>query len=95
MGRNFISGCHKCRTRVYHSRNEESGSLHRFYDKHDECMRENPDNVVTKDDQLQEEPWMRNDEYVDEVMWMNHLGVENVNFKLEKHITVLTVIVIT
>lgn len=38
-----------------------------FYDKHYACMRENPRNVETLEDQIQEADWMRGrDSYPDE-----------------------------
>lgn len=58
MGRNFISGCHKCRTQVFHYRGKESKTLHAFYEKHETCIRKNHGNVETLDDQLQEFGWM-------------------------------------
>jgi acetyl-CoA carboxylase beta subunit len=64
MGINLISGCHKCRKKVFHFRMEENKTLIPFYDLHYKCMSENILNVVTLEDQIQEEDWM--DEYEDQ-----------------------------
>ena len=56
---NIISCCHKCKVAKFHFRNEEYQSLTAFYRKHYACIFANPGNVETKEDQLQEEIWMR------------------------------------
>lgn len=61
MGMNFRSCCHKYKVVIFHFRNETDKTLAPFYRKHYKCMRENPDNLETKEDQIQEQPWM--DEY--------------------------------
>lgn len=58
MGINIRSCCHKCKVKIFHFRSKENKTVIPFYKKHHNCMRENPDNVETKDDQLQEENWM-------------------------------------
>ena len=65
MGMNLVSGCHKCKRVTFHYRNEENKTIMPFYNKHYHCMKENPRNVETKEDQIQEEPWMR--EYTEEI----------------------------
>ena len=55
---NFISCCHRCRKKVFHYRRRENETMIPFYRRHGQCMRENPDNLETREDQLQEEDWM-------------------------------------
>ena len=59
MGRNFESCCHRCEERMFHFRGEESEGMHQFYRRHYECMKIDPNNVQTLDDQMQEKDWMR------------------------------------
>ena len=69
MGINIISCCHKCKVKVFHFRRKENMTIIPFYRNHQQCMRENPNNVETKDDQMQEEDWMedyRDDNQIDE-----------------------------
>ena len=58
MGINIQSCCHKCRVRHFHFRGKEQTSLPSFYNRHYECMRQNPRNVETLEDQMQEAEWM-------------------------------------
>ena len=55
MGRNFVSVCHLHQVKRWYYRGEESYPMHDFYKKHDDCIRRNPTNVGTFDDQIQEE----------------------------------------
>ena len=41
-----------------HFRNEEVATILPLYSKHANCMKEDPRNVETKEDQLQAEDWM-------------------------------------
>jgi len=65
MGMNLISCCHRCKERIFHFRNKENKTLLPFYTKHYACMKINPDNIETKEDQIQEEEWMQSEEYKD------------------------------
>ena len=58
MGMNLRSCCHKCREQVFHCRMEENKTILPFYRKHYKCMEENPMNLETLEDQLQEANWM-------------------------------------
>lgn len=58
MGMNLQSCCHKCRVKRFHYRGKENETMLPFYDRHHTCMRENPSNVETLDDQIQEAGWM-------------------------------------
>lgn len=58
MGLNVISCCHKCKVQMFHHRGRENETILPFYSKHYTCIRENPNNVETKEDQLQEQSWM-------------------------------------
>lgn len=58
MGMNLRSCCHKCKVSIMHFRNEEVATMVPFYSKHKDCMKENPLNIETKEDQYQEEEWM-------------------------------------
>lgn len=58
MGMNLQSCCHKHKVKRFHFRGEEHKTLLPFYRKHYECMRENPRNVETLEDQIQEADWM-------------------------------------
>lgn len=65
MGLNIHSACHKCKEKVFHYRNKEGDTIMPFYRRHEGCMREDRNNVVTLDDQYQEEHWMSdNSEYI-------------------------------
>ena len=61
MGMNFHSCCHKCQVLIFHFRGKENEKMQKFYRKHYDCIKNNPDNVETKSDYGQEEDWM--DEY--------------------------------
>jgi hypothetical protein len=63
MGINIMSCCHKCRVKVFHYRRKENKTIIPFYYKHRNCLQEDPNNIETLDDQLQEKDWM--DEYPD------------------------------
>jgi len=66
MGMNLQSACHKCKEKVFHFRNKEGETIMPFYYRHKKCMSENRTNVVTLDDQYQDEPWMDDrSDYVD------------------------------
>lgn len=58
MGLNLISCCHLCKVKQFHFRKRENETLLPFYKNHYICMRANPNNVETKEDQIQEEDWM-------------------------------------
>lgn len=58
MGMNLQSCCHKCRVKCFHYRGEEQKTLLPFYQAHYDCMRENPANVETLEDQIQAAEWM-------------------------------------
>lgn len=58
MGKNLRSCCHKCKEKIFHFRMRESETILPFYKKHNECMKEDPNNVETFDDQMQEKEWM-------------------------------------
>lgn len=58
MGMNLVSACHKCKVKQTHLRRKESLTMLPFYKKHYECMREDPVNVETKEDQIQQAYWM-------------------------------------
>ena len=61
MGRNVMSACHECEEKVFHYRGRENDTILPFYKAHSRCMVHNPNNVVTLDDQYQEEDWMHDD----------------------------------
>lgn len=66
MGMNLRSCCHLCKEKTFHFRRRENETLLPFYQRHDVCMRLNPSNVETKEDQMQEEDWMADDsEYLE------------------------------
>jgi hypothetical protein len=65
MGMNLQSCCHRCKQRAYHYRGKENKTLLPFYKKHTKCMRMNPANVETLEDQLQEADWMSEGDYTD------------------------------
>ena len=58
MGLNLQTCCHKCKVKVFHFRRKENLTLMPFYNDHYNCMKENPSNIETKEDQTQEENWM-------------------------------------
>lgn len=58
MGMNFQSCCHKCKRKVFHFRDKENETLIPFYSKHYPCLKENPSNLETLEDQAQEKEWM-------------------------------------
>lgn len=58
MGYNLITGCHKCKTKVFHYRGDESYSMFAFYMKHLACMEESPANVETGLDENFQKEWM-------------------------------------
>lgn len=58
MGMNLQSCCHRCKVKRFHYRGEEHKTLLPFYDKHYECMKINPRNIETLEDQMQEADWM-------------------------------------
>ncbi len=45
MGVNIISGCHKCKVKVFHWRGEENVNMIPFYYKHKLCAQEDINNV--------------------------------------------------
>lgn len=61
MGMNLQSCCHKCKEKIFHYRGRENETMLPFYRKHYSCMQESPDNIETKEDQIQEEDWMHDD----------------------------------
>lgn len=63
MGMNFASCCHKCQVKIIHDRGEEGLTLSAFYRKHYQCMRSNPNNLETLEDQVQGRGWMYGDGY--------------------------------
>ena len=58
MGMNIRTCCHKCKTQIFHFRGDENKTILPFYQKHYSCMIEDPNNIETKEDQIQEEDWM-------------------------------------
>lgn len=60
MGMNLQSCCHKHKVRRFHFRGKENETLLPFYSTHYQCMREDPRNVETLEDQAQETDWMHN-----------------------------------
>ena len=58
MGMNLQSCCHRCKVRVFHFRGREQETLLPFYNKHYICIKINPENITTREDQIQEEAWM-------------------------------------
>lgn len=81
MGYNLISGCHKCKLKVFHFRKEENVKILDFYIKHKECAKENLNNVQTIMDNCDED-WIedfkqggyRNDE-------INNFKPKNIKMK--------------
>ena len=72
MGMNLRTCCHKCREQIFHYRRKENETLLPFYKKHYYCMRENPKNIETLEDQVQEKDWMddySSDESLYPVKW--------------------------
>jgi len=55
MGYNLISGCHKCKVKVFHFRGEENVKILDFYIKHKECAKEDLKNVQTIMDNCDED----------------------------------------
>jgi hypothetical protein len=47
MGYNLISGCHKCKVKIFHFRREENKTILPFYKKHSDCAKEDANNVQT------------------------------------------------
>jgi hypothetical protein len=58
MGRNFYLSCHKCKEKLFLFRDKESKALHWFYDRHENCMKIDKNNVECLDDCFQEKNWM-------------------------------------
>ncbi len=58
MGMNLRSCCHKCKEQIFHYRKKENETIIPFYSKHYQCMREDKNNIETKEDQIQWEEWM-------------------------------------
>lgn len=54
-----MSCCHKCKEKVFHFRFKENETILPFYKDHKDCLNENPSNLETLEDQLQEVDWMR------------------------------------
>ncbi len=67
MGMNLRSCCHKCKEQVFHSRRRECETILPFYKKHYACMRANPSNVETLEDQAQEAEWMSDEDGYKEI----------------------------
>lgn len=67
MGINVQSCCHLCRVRVFHYRSEESLTMMPFYYKHRKCLAADPANIETKEDQNQEQSWMSEYPYDEDV----------------------------
>jgi hypothetical protein len=67
MGMNLQSACHKCKEKVFHYRRKEHKTIIPFYKAHSDCMRENKDNVVTLEDQVQWEDWMDDNSGYEEI----------------------------
>lgn len=65
MGMNLQSCCHKCREKIFHYRGKENETILPFYYKHRNCLREDKNNLETKEDQIQEEWWMSSGLYSD------------------------------
>jgi hypothetical protein len=64
MGYNLISGCHKCKTQIFHFRNEENKTILPFYKKHSECAKEDIMNVQTvMDNNWTDQRWTGDDGY--------------------------------
>lgn len=61
MGMNLRTCCHKCKVQVFHYRRKENETILPFYKEHYNCMRENPKNIETLEDQVQEKDWMGDD----------------------------------
>jgi len=68
MGYNLYSACHKCKTKIFHFRNEENKTILPFYKKHSDCAKENIDNVQTvMDNNSTDQNWMYGkSEYLDD-----------------------------
>lgn len=49
---NLQSCCHRCKVRIFHLRGEEKKTLLPFYQKHYACMKLNPNNIETLEDQI-------------------------------------------
>lgn len=59
MGHNLISGCHKCKVKIFHYRNEETETIRPFYVLHKSCIEEDITNVVTILDNMNFQPqWL-------------------------------------
>lgn len=59
MGYNIISCCHKCKTQLFHYRNEENKSIFPFYRKHKDCAKKDINNVQSVMDNNGNDPeWM-------------------------------------
>jgi len=64
MGYNLISGCHKCKVKIFHFRTEENKTVLPFYKKHSECAKECINNVQTvMDNNGTEQWWAESDGY--------------------------------
>ena len=59
MGMNLRTCCHKCKIQIFHFRRKENKTILPFYEKHYQCMREDPRNIETLEDQIQEADWMQ------------------------------------
>lgn len=74
MGINVQSCCHKCQVRVFHYRGEECLTMMPFYYKHRPCLAINSANLETKEDQNQEEEWMSEYPYDEEIQVIARMG---------------------
>jgi len=61
MGYNLISGCHKCKVKIFHFRREENKTILPFYKKHSNCAKEDINNVVTVMDNNGTDQWWAED----------------------------------
>jgi predicted nucleic acid-binding Zn-ribbon protein len=67
MGHNLISGCHKCKVKIFHFRREENKTALPFYKKHSDCAKEDINNVQTvMDNNGTDQWWAESDGYADD-----------------------------
>jgi hypothetical protein len=67
MGHNLISGCHKCKVKIFHFRREENKTMLPFYKKHSDCAKEDVNNVQTvMDNNGTDQWWAESDGYKDD-----------------------------
>jgi len=58
MGLNFHACCHRCKSRLYFYRGEESIPMHEFWRKHRHCIKIDKNACEIRGDGYGEQDWM-------------------------------------